>query len=136
MAESKPSEPHVPVFQVPDWEVITHPPQRPSRTSRILSDVHRVIVPQPIFKPDRPSRSDTSGPSSTTSLPAIDDEKAINMTTSFEDPLPKPSVLDGVMPNTRTYCGLSRKRFLTYSLPVVAVMILVLILGLGLGLGI
>ncbi|KAI6093007.1 RlpA-like double-psi beta-barrel-protein domain-containing protein-containing protein [Hypoxylon rubiginosum] len=129
-----------PVYQLPEWETITHPPKpRQSLLGRILPA--RAAEDKTVAMSARPSTTaeldrgkEMSDPAST--LP-------LHTATTPENGAQKPTLLvglrkslDSVLPPHRTYFGRSRRFLFLYILLPAAIFIFVVIpLAVGLGVG-
>ncbi|KAI1770558.1 RlpA-like double-psi beta-barrel-protein domain-containing protein-containing protein [Hypoxylon cercidicola] len=129
-----------PVYQLPEWETITHPPKpRQSLLGRILPS--RATEDESVAMSARPSTTaeldrgkETSDPAST--LP-------LHTTTAPENGATRPTLfaslqrsLDSAIPPHRTYLGRSRRFLFLYILLPAAVFVFVVIpLAIGLGVG-
>ncbi|KAI1104822.1 hypothetical protein F4804DRAFT_173146 [Jackrogersella minutella] len=138
-SEDAPSVPP-PVYQLPEWETITHPPKpRQSLLGRILPSRSPTDEP-PLVLSARPSTAaeldrskEPSGQPSTPPLHhSTTENKSVEPTlvTSFR------TRLDSAFPPHRTYAGRSRRFLFLYILLPVAVFLFVLApLAIGLGVG-
>ncbi|XXG98002.1 hypothetical protein Hte_004318 [Hypoxylon texense] len=130
-----------PVYQLPEWETITHPPKpRQSLLGRILPS--RTADDESLAMSARPSTTaefdrakETPGPASTLPLHTT--------TTTPENSATKPTLftslhrsLDSAFPPHRTYFGRSRRFLFLYILLPAAIFVFVVIpLAVGLGVG-
>ncbi|KAI4868210.1 hypothetical protein F4820DRAFT_153155 [Hypoxylon rubiginosum] len=129
-----------PVYQLPEWETITHPPKpRQSLLGRILpsrtaEDESLAMSARPSTTAELDQAKGISGPAPT--LP-------LHTTATPENGATKPSLfaslhksLDSAIPPHRTYLGRSRRFLFLYILLPAAVFIFVVIpLAVGLGVG-
>ncbi|KAI1371746.1 RlpA-like double-psi beta-barrel-protein domain-containing protein-containing protein [Hypoxylon crocopeplum] len=138
-APPAPSSPP-PVYQLPDWETITHPPKpRQSLLGRLLppksdADDPLVMSARPSTAVDRDQAKEPSGRAST--LP-------LHISSTADDSATKPNLaasfrkrLDVALPPHQPYFGRSRRFLILYILlPAAIVLFVVIPLAIGLGVG-
>ncbi|OTB04539.1 hypothetical protein M426DRAFT_22684 [Hypoxylon sp. CI-4A] len=138
--DDAPSAP-LPVYQLPDWETITHPPKtRQSLLGRILPAISPVDEPVSTTISARPSTTleldRAKEPSGRTSTLPMRTASAMEYETE-EKPALATSLrqhLDSALPPYRTYLGHSRRFLFLYVLLPAAVFFIVLVpLAIGLG---
>ncbi|OTB12001.1 hypothetical protein K445DRAFT_378882 [Daldinia sp. EC12] len=131
-----------PIYQLPEWETITHPPKpRQSLLGRILPLRGSILdEPSPVLAAPRPTTADLeqakeeSGGTST--LPAHTSSTAEDTTTKSKLVSSLHKRLDSVLPPHRTYFGRSRRfLFLCILLPIAIFLFVITPLAIGLGVG-
>ncbi|KAI2468847.1 hypothetical protein F4781DRAFT_247921 [Annulohypoxylon bovei var. microspora] len=141
-SEDVPSAPS-PVYQLPEWETITHPPKpRQSLLGRILPSKNPTDEP-PLDMSTRASPSTPAGIDR--AKEPSDRASTLPLQTSpiTENSSGKPTLatsfrtrLDSVLPPHRTYCRRSRRFLFLYILLPMAIFLFVLVpLAIGLGVG-
>ncbi|KAI1204479.1 uncharacterized protein F4807DRAFT_330012 [Annulohypoxylon truncatum] len=130
--EVAPSAP-APVYQLPEWETITHPPKpRQSLLGRILPI--KGSSDEPSTAAEQDGAKERSGQTSTLPLHA-----STNAENSSANPTLATSLrtrLDSAFPPHKTYFGRPRRfLFLYVVLPVAIFLFLLVPLGVGLGVG-
>ncbi|RYP58698.1 hypothetical protein DL769_008841 [Monosporascus sp. CRB-8-3] len=117
-----------PVYQTPDWEIPTHPPNRGFRNSKSLRNSLSLLNSAALTPPSR----EPEGAAAKEALPLPNPSGAS-----------KPSLaaalrsrLDAVLPPQKTYLGHPRRFLLLYViLPLALLLLVVLPLAVGLGVG-
>ncbi|KAI1388162.1 uncharacterized protein F4822DRAFT_236406 [Hypoxylon trugodes] len=130
-----------PVYQLPEWETITHPPKpRQSLLGRILPskedpDEHLAMSARPSTALDHEQAKEPPDRASTT-LPMYNSPATKSDTAKPSLIAPLRKRLDSVFPPHRTYFGRSRRFFFLFIvLPAVIFVFLLVPLAIGLGVG-